>query len=227
MRDKTVSTIREALEDVHDGARIMVSGFGLAGHPVELIEGLLDKGVTDLTIISNNAGNGDTGLAALIKNRRVRKIICSFPRQTDSWAFDEAYRAGEIELELVPQGNLAERIRAGGAGIPAFFCPTGYGTPLTAGSETRKFDGVNAVLLHALTADVALVSAHRADLWGNLTYRKTGRNFGPIMVTAAKTSIAQVKEIVAIGDLDPETVVTPGIYVDRVVIPDQATKGAS
>ncbi len=227
MRDKTASTIREALDDLHDGARIMVSGFGLAGHPVELIEGLLERGVKDLTIISNNAGNGDTGLAALIRNRRVRKVICSFPRQTDSWAFDEAYRAGEIELELVPQGNLAERIRAGGAGIPAFFSPTGYGTPLTADAEAREFDGINAVLLHALTADFALVSAHQADRWGNLTYRKTGRNFGPIMMTAAKTSIAQVNDIVNIGELDPETVVTPGIYVDRIVIPHRTNKEPS
>lgn len=217
VRDKTVSSIPEALEGMHDGATIMMSGFGLAGQPVELIEGLIAHGAKDLTIINNNAGNGDTGLAALIRARRVRKIICSFPRQADSWAFDEVYRAGEIELELVPQGNLAERIRAGGAGIPAFYCPTGFGTPLAEGLEAREFDGVSTVLLRALRADFALVAAHTADRWGNLIYRKTSRNFGPMMLTAATTSVVQVTKIVEIGTLDPEHIVTPGIFVDRVV----------
>jgi len=220
--DKTVSSIPDALVGITDGATIMMSGFGLAGQPVELIEGLIEHGAKDLTIINNNAGNGDTGLAALIRSRRVRKIICSFPRQADSHAFDEAYRAGEIELELVPQGNLAERIRAGGAGIPAFYGPTGYGTPLAEGHETREFDGVHTVLQRALTADFALVAAHTADRWGNLVYRKTSRNFGPMMLTAARTSIVQVNSIVDIGELDPETIVTPGIFVDRVVLTGKA-----
>jgi 3-oxoadipate CoA-transferase alpha subunit len=195
----------------------MIGGFGLAGQPRELIEGLLQQGAKDLVIISNNAGNGDTGLAALLKQRRVRKITCSFPRQVDSWVFDELYRAGDIELELVPQGDLAERIRAAGAGIPAFFAPTAAGTLLAEGLETREFDGVNTVLKTALSADYALVKAHRADTWGNAVYRKTARNFGPVMLTAAKTSIIQVSEVVEVGRLDPESVVSPGIFVDRVV----------
>jgi len=214
---KLRSSISDALEDIADGSTIMVGGFGLAGQPRELIEGLLGHGATDLVIVSNNAGNGDTGLAALLKQGRVRKVVCSFPRQVDSWVFDELYHAGKIELELVPQGNLAERIRAAGAGIPAFYTPTSYGTILAEGKETRTFNGVNTVLQEAIRADIALVSAHTADTWGNLVYRKTSRNFGPIMVTAATTSIVQVKKVVAVGDLDPETIVTPGIYVDRVV----------
>jgi 3-oxoadipate CoA-transferase, alpha subunit len=218
--DKTVDSVSDALEGVFDGAVIMISGFGLAGQPVELIDGLIEHGASDLTIISNNAGNGDTGLAALIRQRRVKKIICSFPRQSDSWAFDEVYRAGEIELELVPQGNLAERIRAGGAGIPAFYSPTSYGTPLAEGMETREFDGTHTVLQRALKADFALVSGLTADRWGNVIYRKTSRNFGPMMLSAATTSVVQVKNIVDVGELDPETIVTPGIFVNRVVAVD-------
>ncbi len=200
-----------------DGATVMISGFGLAGHPVALIDALLAQGATDLTIVSNNAGNGDTGLAALLAARRVRTIVCSFPRQVDSWVFDGLYRRGEIELELVPQGNLAERIRAAGAGIPAFYTPTGFGTPLADGKETRVIDGRDVVLEHALHADFALVGALYADRWGNLVYRETARNFGPMMASAAAVTIAQVDRVVPLGDLDPERIVTPGIFVDRVV----------
>ena len=217
MLDKTVTSVSEALDGITDGSTVMIGGFGLAGQPRELIHGLLEQGAKDLVVVSNNAGNGDAGLAALLKAGRVRKIVCSFPRQTDSWVFDELYRAGKIELELVPQGNLAERIRAGGAGIPAFYSPTGYGTVLAEGVEAREFGGTHAILQRAIVADVALVSAYRSDTWGNLVYRKTSRNFGPIMVTAAQTSFVQVSEIVPVGQLDPETIVTPGIYVDRVV----------
>ena len=217
MIDKRVASVAEALHDIRDGATVMVGGFGLAGQPQELIYGLLEQGAQDLVIISNNAGNGDVGLAALLKEGRVRKVVCSFPRQVDSWVFDELYRAGKIELELVPQGDLAERIRAAGAGIPAFYSPTGFGTRLAEGAETREFNGVNTVMKTALTADVALVKAHHADSWGNLVYRKTARNFGPVMVTGATTSIVQVEKILPVGNLDPETVVTPGIFVDRLV----------
>lgn len=214
---KTLASIAEALDGITDGSTVMIGGFGLAGQPQELIHGLLEQGSKDLVIVSNNAGNGDTGLAALLKAGRVRKVVCSFPRQTDSWVFDGLYRAGKIELELVPQGNLAERIRAGGAGIPAFYSPTGYGTVLAEGIEVREFEGTQAILQRAIIADVALVSAYRADTWGNLVYRKTSRNFGPIMVTAARTSVVQVREVVSVGQLDPEAIVTPGIYVDRIV----------
>ena len=207
----------EAVAGIQDGATVMVGGFGAAGQPVELIDALIESGATDLTVVNNNAGNGDVGLAALIREGRVRRIICSFPRQQDSWHFDAAYRAGTIELELVPQGNLAERIRAGGAGIGAFFTPTGYGTPLAEGKEVREIDGRPYVLEHALTADVALVKAHVADELGNLVYRKTARNFGPVMATAARTTVVQVSQVVPVGSLDPEHVVTPCIYVDRVV----------
>lgn len=217
MIDKRIASVAEALTDLHGGATVMVGGFGLAGQPKELIYGVLEQGATDLVIVSNNAGNGDVGLAALLKEGRVRKVVCSFPRQVDSWVFDELYRAGKIELELVPQGDLAERIRAAGAGIPAFYSPTGYGTQLAEGAEKREFDGVKTVMKTALRADVALVKAHRADTWGNLVYRKTARNFGPVMVTAATTSIVQVDRVVQIGSLDPEAVVTPGIFVDRIV----------
>ena len=217
MINKTVESVAAALSDVADGASVMVGGFGLAGQPQELIYGLLEQGARDLVIISNNAGNGDVGLAALLKEGRVRKVVCSFPRQVDSWVFDELYRAGKIELELVPQGDLAERIRAAGAGIPAFYSPTAYGTRLAEGAETREFDGVNTVMKTALRADVALVKALRADTWGNLVYRKTARNFGPVMATAATTSVVQVDQIVEVGQIDPETVVTPGIFVDRIV----------
>ena len=217
MINKTVESVAAALSDVADGASVMVGGFGLAGQPQELIYGLLEQGARDLVIISNNAGNGDVGLAALLKEGRVRKVVCSFPRQVDSWVFDELYRAGKIELELVPQGDLAERIRAAGAGIPAFYSPTAYGTRLAEGAETREFDGVNTVMKTALRADVALVKALRADTWGNLVYRKTARNFGPVMAAAATTSVVQVDQIVEVGQIDPETVVTPGIFVDRIV----------
>jgi 3-oxoadipate CoA-transferase alpha subunit len=209
--------LHEAVEEISDGATVMIGGFGPAGQPVELIDALIDQGASDLTVINNNAGNGDVGLAQLIALGRVRKIICSFPRQKDSWHFDEKYRAGEIELEVVPQGNLAERIRAAGAGIGAFFTPTGYGTLLAEGKETRRIDGRDYVLEHPIRADFALVKALRADGVGNLVYRKTARNFGPVMATAARTTIVQVNEIVATGAIDPEVVVTPGIYVDRVV----------
>jgi len=217
MINKIVPTAAAAVADIHDGATVMIGGFGTAGMPSELIDALIDKGARDLTIVNNNAGNGDIGLAALLKARRVRKIICSFPRQTDSHVFDALYRAGEIELELVPQGNLAERIRAAGAGIGAFFSPTGFGTLLAEGKEARVIDGRNYVLEMPIHADFALIKALRGDRWGNLVYRKTARNFGPIMASAAKCTIAQVREIVNLGDLDPEAVVTPGIFVKRVV----------
>src|SRR3982075_3225720 len=202
----------------------MIGGFGNAGMPSALIDALIDQGARDLTIVNNNAGNGDTGLAALLKQKSVRKIICSFPRQADSWVFDGLYRAGKIELELVPQGNLAERIRAAGAGIGAFFTPTGYGTPLAEGKEQREIDGKMYVLEMPIHADVALIKAESGDRWGNLTYRKTARNFGPIMAAAAKCAIAQVRKVVALGELDPEAIITPGIFVQRVVeidVPDQ------
>jgi 3-oxoadipate CoA-transferase alpha subunit len=215
--NKIVATTVMAVADIHDGATVMIGGFGTAGMPSELIDALIARGAKDLTIVNNNAGNGETGLAALLKAGRVRKIICSFPRQTDSWHFDNLYRAGKIELELVPQGNLAERIRAAGAGIGAFFTPTAYGTQLADGKETRKIDGRDYVLEYPIHADFALIKALRGDRWGNLVYRKTARNFGPIMASAAKCTIAQVREIVNLGDLDPEDVVTPGIFVQRVV----------
>jgi 3-oxoadipate CoA-transferase, alpha subunit len=217
MIDKTVEDTAAAVSGIRDGATVMIGGFGRAGQPVELIDALISHGARDLTVVNNNAGNGDTGLAALLAARRVRKIICSFPRQSDSWVFDGLYRAGEIELELVPQGNLAERIRAAGAGIGAFFSPTGVGTQLAEGKEVRTIDGRDYVLEYPIRADVALISALRADRWGNLVYRETARNFGPIMAAAAATTIAQVDRIVPLGDIDPETVVTPGIFIDHVV----------
>ena len=217
MIDKTVASISEALEDVADGATILVGGFGTAGQPTELIDALLDQGARDLTIVSNNAGSGDEGLALLLAQGRVRKIICSFPRQADSWHFDRLYRAGRIELELIPQGNLAERLRAAGAGIGGFFTPTGYGTELAKGKEARVIDGRGYVLESPLYGDVALIKAERGDRWGNLTYRKAARNFGPVMAMAARTTVASVHELVELGDLDPESVVTPGIHVSRVV----------
>jgi 3-oxoadipate CoA-transferase alpha subunit len=195
----------------------MIGGFGRAGQPVELIDALIEQGAGDLTIVSNNAGNGDVGLAALLARKRVRRIICSFPRQHDSWVFDGLYRAGEIQLEIVPQGNLAERIRAAGAGIGGFFSPTGVGTLLAEGKELRQIEGRDYVLEYPIKADFALVSGLRADRWGNVVYRKTARNFGPILASAATTTIVQVDEIVPLGDLDPEAIVTPGIFVDRVV----------
>lgn len=215
--DKTVASVDEAVAGIQDGSTVMIGGFGRAGQPVELIDALIAQGATDLTVVNNNAGNGDTGLAALLAKKRVRKILCSFPRQHDSWVFDELYRAGEIELELVPQGNLAERIRAAGAGVGAFFSPTGVGTQLADGKEERVIDGRTYVLEYPIKADVALISARQADRWGNLVYRETARNFGPIMASAAATTIVQVDEIVPLGALEPENVVTPGIFVDRVV----------
>jgi len=217
MIDKRRASAAEALADVKDGSTVLVGGFGMAGMPSELIDALIEQGAKDLTIVSNNAGNGETGLALLLKRRRVKKVICSFPRQVDSHVFDALYRAGEVELEVAPQGNLAERIRAAGAGIGAFFTPTGYGTLLAEGKETRNIDGRDYVLEYPIRADVALIKAFKGDRWGNLVYRKTARNFGPIMATAATTTIAQVETFVELGELDPEVIVTPGLYVDRLV----------
>ncbi|MCC9176341.1 3-oxoacid CoA-transferase subunit A [Arthrobacter sp. zg-Y750] len=218
---KIVQDADEAVAPIHDGATVMIGGFGRAGQPVELIEALLRQGAANLTVVNNNAGNGEQGLAALIGAGRVKKIVCSFPRQSDSQIFDARYRAGEIELELVPQGNLAERIRAAGAGIGGFFTPTAFGTPLAEGKETRMIDGRGYVFETPLHADFALVKALRADRAGNLVYRKTARNFGPIMAAAAKHAMVQVREIVDTGQIDPETVVTPGIYVNTLVRVDR------
>ena len=217
MIDKLCESIEAAVADVADGATVMIGGFGTAGLPNELIDGLIAQGARDLTIVNNNAGNGDAGLAALLAKKRVRKIICSFPRQSDSHHFDALYRAGELELELVPQGNLAERIRAAGAGIGGFFTPTGYGTLLAEGKETREIDGRMYVLESPIHADYAFIRAERGDRWGNLTYRMTARNFGPVMAMAAKCTIATVHDIAELGSLDPEAVVTPGLFVQRVV----------
>ncbi len=217
MIDKIVATCAAAVADVHDGATVMIGGFGTAGLPNELTEALIAQGARDLTIVNNNAGNGDTGLAALIAAGRVRKVTCSFPRQADSHHFDRAYRAGRIELELVPQGNLAERIRAAGAGIGGFFTPTGYGTELAKGKEVRELDGRMHVFETPIHADFAFIKAEYGDRWGNLTYRMTARNFGPVMAMAAKVTIATVHEVLPLGALDPEAVVTPGIFVQRVV----------
>jgi 3-oxoadipate CoA-transferase, alpha subunit len=208
----------QAVADIPDGATVLIGGFGTAGQPMELIDALRRHAASDLTVVNNNAGNGDTGLAALLKTGNVAKIICSFPRQSDSWVFDDLYRAGKIELEVVPQGNLAERMRAAGAGLGAFFGPTGVGTPLAEGKEERTIDGRAYVLEYPIRGDFALIKAHIADRLGNLVYRKTARNFGPVMATAAATTIAQVTDVVETGSLDPENVVTPSIYVDRVVL---------
>ncbi len=217
MSARLCATYDEAVADTADGATVLVGGFGMAGMPVELIDALIRQGAGDLTVVSNNAGNGDTGLAALLAAGRVRKVICSFPRQSDSWVFDGLYRDGRIELDVVPQGNLAERMRAAGAGIGAFFSPTGVGTPLAEGKESREIEGRTYVLEHPIRGDLALVKAHVADRMGNLVYRKTARNFGPVMATAASTVVAQVDRVVDTGALDPEAVATPSIYVDRVV----------
>ena len=217
MIDKQVGSVADAVAGTADGATVMIGGFGGAGQPNELIDALIAQGARELVIVNNNAGNGETGLAALLKAGRVRKIICSFPRQADSQVFDGLYRAGQLELELVPQGNLAERIRAAGAGIGGFFTPTGYGTELAKGKETREIDGRMYVLEAPIHADLALIKAERGDRWGNLTYRKTARNFGPIMAMAAKLTVASVHEFVELGALDPEAIVTPGIFVQRVV----------
>ncbi|MDB5846024.1 MAG: 3-oxoadipate CoA-transferase alpha subunit [Polaromonas sp.] len=217
MINKIAASVADALADTPDGATVLIGGFGTAGVPNELIDGLIAQGARDLTVVNNNAGNGDTGLAALLKAGRVRKIICSFPRQTDSQVFDALFRSGRIELELVPQGNLAERIRAAGAGIGAFFCPTGYGTELAKGKETREINGRHYVLEYPIHADLALIKAERGDRWGNLVYRMSARNFGPVMAMAASKTVATVHEIVELGALDPERIVTPGIHVSQIV----------
>ena len=226
MIDKIAATIAEALADTQNGATVLIGGFGTAGIPNELIDGLIEQGASDLTIVNNNAGNGDTGMAALLKAGRVRKVICSFPRQADSHVFDGLYRSGKVELELVPQGNLAERIRAAGAGIGAFFCPTGYGTPLAEGRETREIDGRMYVLEYPIHGELALIRAEAGDRWGNLVYRKAARNFGPVMAMAAKKTVATVHEIAPLGALDAEAIVTPGVFVQKIVkIERVATQG--
>jgi 3-oxoadipate CoA-transferase alpha subunit len=223
MIDKTVASLAQALKDVADGATVLVGGFGGAGQPMELLDALVEQGAKDLTIVANNAGNGETGLAGLLKAGRVRKLICSFPRAADGQVFEALYKAGKVELELVPQGNLAERIRAAGAGIGGFFTPTGYGTDLARGKETRRIEGRDYVLEYPIRADIALIRAERADRWGNLTFRKAARNFNPVMAMAAQCTIAQARELVPLGQLDPETIVTPGIFVNRVVhVPSRA-----
>jgi 3-oxoadipate CoA-transferase alpha subunit len=217
MINKSVATLDEAVAGIFDGATIMIGGFGTAGQPTHLIDALIAQGATGLTIINNNAGNGEVGLAALLKAGRVRKMVCSFPRQVDSQIFDDLYRRGKVDLELVPQGNLAARIQAAGSGLGAVFTPTGYGTPLAEGKETREIDGRHYVLEYPLKADFALIKAYEGDRWGNLVYRKAARNFGPIMATAANVTIAEVSRIVQLGELDPEHIVTPGIFVQRLV----------
>ena len=226
MIDKTVASCEAAVADVSDGATVMIGGFGTAGLPNELTEALIAQGARDLTVINNNAGNGDSGLAALIAQGRVRKIVCSFPRQADSHHFDRVYRAGRLELELLPQGNLAERIRAAGAGIGGFFTPTGYGTELAQGKETRLIEGRGHVFETPLHADFAFIKAERGDRWGNLTYRMTARNFGPVMAMAARVTVATVHELVPLGALDPEAIVTPGIFVQRVVVIERRSTAA-
>ncbi|KUN30031.1 3-oxoadipate CoA-transferase [Streptomyces antibioticus] len=216
-RAEIVESADAAVAGIEDGSTVLVGGFGLAGMPFDLIDALIRQGAKDLTIVSNNAGNGDVGLAALLAADRVRKVLCSFPRQADSWVFDDLYRAGKIELEVVPQGNLAERMRAAGAGIGAFYCPTAVGTPLAEGKEVREIDGRTYLLEYPIKGDYALIGAHVADTLGNLVYRKTARNFGPVMATAATTTVVQVEQVVEAGELDPEAVVTPSIYVDRIV----------
>lgn len=230
MVNKIAASVAQALQGVPDAGTVMIGGFGTAGIPNELIEGLValiaDSGAQGLTVVNNNAGNGEAGLAALLKTGRVRKVICSFPRQADSHVFDALYRGGRIELELVPQGNLAERIRAAGAGIGAFFTPTGYGTELAVGKETREINGRMHVLEYPIHADLALIKAERGDRWGNLTYRKAARNFGPVMAMAAARTVASVHEVVELGALDPEAIVTPGIFVSSIVqVPRTATQG--
>nr|WP_315236824.1 3-oxoacid CoA-transferase subunit A [uncultured Albidiferax sp.] len=222
MINKIAASVAEALSGIQDGATVLIGGFGTAGIPNELIDGLIDQGARNLTVVNNNAGNGETGLAALLKAGRVRKIICSFPRQADSQVFDGLYRNGQIELELVPQGNLAERLRAAGAGVGAFFTPTGFGTELARDvdgcqKETRFINGKSYVLEYPIYGDVALIKAESGDRWGNLVYRKAARNFGPVMATAAKRTVATVHSIVELGSLDPETIVTPGIHVSKIV----------
>ena len=226
MINKIADSVASALAGIHDGATVLIGGFGTAGIPGELIDGLIEQGARDLTVVNNNAGNGDSGLAALLKAGRVRKILCSFPRQADSFVFDELYRSGKLELELVPQGNLAERLRAAGAGVGAFFCPTAFGTELANGKETREINGRQYVLEYPIHGDVALIKAEAGDRWGNLTYRKAARNFGPVMATAAKRTIASVHDIVELGELDPENIVTPGIFVNQIVKIDRVATQA-
>ena len=231
MINKFVSSIAEALADTRDGATVLIGGFGTAGIPDELIDGLLAQGARDLTLVNNNAGNGEQGIAALLKAGRVRKMVCSFPRQADSYVFDGLYRSGQVQLELVPQGNLAERIRAAGAGIGGFFTPTAYGTDLAQNAdgsrkETREIDGRMYVYETPIHADLALVRAERGDRWGNLTYRKAARNFGPVMAMAARKTVATVYAQAALGDIDPETVITPGIFVQAVVLIDRVATQA-
>lgn len=220
MINKAELNLHQALAQVKDGATILIGGFGAAGQPAELIDGLIERGAKDLTIVSNNAGNGDFGLAKLLQTGAVKKIICSFPRQADSYIFDALYRAGRIELEVVPQGNLACRIQAAGMGLGAIYTPTGYGTLLAEGKETREIDGKDYVLEYPIRADVALIKAHKGDRWGNLVYNKSARNFGPIMAMAADLTIAQVNKVVELGELDPEVIVTPGIFVQHVIAID-------
>jgi 3-oxoadipate CoA-transferase alpha subunit len=226
MINKIAQSVAEAMADIQDGATVLIGGFGTAGIPNELIDGLIAQGAKDLTVVNNNAGNADVGLAALLQAGRVRKIICSFPRQADSQVFDGLYRAGKLELELVPQGNLAERIRAAGAGIGAFFCPTGFGTELAGDRETRVIDGKPYVLEYPIHGDVALIKAEAGDRWGNLVYRKAARNFGPVMAMAARRTIATVHDIVELGALDPEAIVTPGIFVHQIVPIDRVATQA-
>lgn len=217
----------DAVARIKDGSTVLIGGFGMAGMPVTLIDALIEHGAGDLTVVSNNAGNGETGLAALLKAGRVRKMICSFPRQSDSYVFDELYRSGKVDLEVVPQGNLAERMRAAGAGIGAFYCPTGFGTPLADGKETRQIDGRDYVLEYPIRGDVALIHAEASDEIGNLVYRKTARNFGPVMAAAAAHTIVEVNRVVPVGELDPENVITPSIYVDDVVDLSKAKEAAA
>lgn len=231
MINKIARSIADALADVKDGSTVLIGGFGTSGIPSELIDGLIEQGAKDLTVVNNNAGNGEVGLAALLKTGRVRKVICSFPRQVDSQIFDGLYRSGQLELELVPQGNLAERIRAAGAGIGAFFSPTGFGTELAknadgSAKETREINGKHYVLEMPIYADVALIKAEQGDRWGNLTYRMAARNFGPVMAAAAKKTVATVHEIVELGALNPENIVTPGIFVHQIVKIDRVATQA-
>ncbi len=226
MINKIARSAADALAGVKDGSTVLIGGFGTTGIPNELVEGLIEQGAKDLTVVNNNAGNGEYGLAALLKAGRVKKIICSFPRQADSHVFDGLYRSGKLELELVPQGNLAERIRAAGAGIGAFFCPTGFGTRLAGDRETREISGKQYVLEYPIHGDVALIKAETGDRWGNLSYRKTARNFGPVMATAAQRTVASVHEIVELGQMDPETIVTPGIFVHKIVKIDRVSSPA-
>jgi 3-oxoadipate CoA-transferase, alpha subunit len=225
MIDKMVESVAEAIKDVPDGATVLLGGFGSVGQPNQLLEGLIEQGAKDLTIVANNAGTGRTGLARLLELRRVRKIICSFPRSAGSVVFEELYKQGLIELEIVPQGTLAERLRAAGAGVEAFYTPTSYGTKLANGKESRTVHGRDCVLEYALYGDVALIECWQADRWGNLTYRESGRNFNPVMATAAKTTLAQAHHVAELGSLDPEAIVTPGIYVNRIVHIPSSTAG--